>query len=54
MQDLAVTLEKIAKMQDWIVANGTDLSVTLRTNCQFAFGPRHFASDQNQNEKFSF
>ena len=54
MQDLAVTLKKIAKMQNWIVANVTDLSVTLRTNCPFAFGPRHFAADQNQNEIFSF
>ena len=37
MQDLTVTLEKIAKMQDWIVTNVTDiLSATLLTNCPFA------------------
>ena len=76
MQDLTVTLEKIAKMQDEIIPpfcrfdsakvltdtvsvstreNVTDiLSATLRTNCPFGFGLRHFAADQNQNEKFSF
>ena len=55
MQDLAVTLEKIAKMQDWIVGNVADnLTVTLRTNCPFGSGLRHFAADQNQNEIFSF
>ena len=43
MQDLTVTLEKIAKMQDWIVTNVTDI-----------FGLRHCAADQNQDEKFSF
>jgi hypothetical protein len=58
MQDLTVTLEKIAKMQDriglsdWIAGNVTDnLSVTLRTKCPFDFGLRHFAADQNQNDK---
>ena len=58
MQDLTVTLEKIAKMQDriglsdWIVGSVADnLSVTLRTNCPFGFGLRHFAADQNQNDK---
>ena len=55
MQDLTVTLEKIAKMQDWIVGNVADnLTVTLRTNCPFGFGLRHFAADQNQNVKMSF
>ena len=61
MQDLTVTLEKIAKMQDriglsdWIVGSVADnLSVTLRTNCPFDFGLRHFAADQNQNDKMSF
>ena len=55
MQDLTVTLEKIAKMQDWIVINVTDiLSATLRTICPSAFGLRHFAADQNQNVKMSF
>ena len=28
-----------------------NLSVTLRTNCPFGFGLRHFAADQNQNDK---
>ena len=76
MQDLTVTLEKIAKMQDEIIPpfcrfdsakvltdtvsvstreNVTDiLSATLRTNCPFGFGLRHFAADQNQNVKMSF
>lgn len=61
MQDLTVTLEKIAKMQDriglsdWIVGSVADnLSVTLRTKCPFDFGLRHFAADQNQNDKMSF
>ena len=61
MQDLIVTLEKIAKMQDgislsdWIVGIVADnLSVTLRTNCPFDFGLRHFAADQNRNDKMSF
>ena len=54
MQDLTVTLEKIAKIQDWIVINVTDiLSATLRTICPSAFGLRHFAADQNQNVKMS-
>lgn len=55
MQDLTVTLEIIAKMQDridlsdWIIGSVADnLSVTLRTNCPFDFGLRHFVSDQNQ------
>ena len=75
MQDLTVTLEKIAKMQDEIIPpfcrfdsakvltdtvsvstreNVPDiLSATLRINCPFGFGLRHFAADQNQNVKMS-
>ena len=30
------------------------LSITLRTIYPFAFGPHHFATDQNQNVKMSF
>lgn len=68
MQDLSMPLRKIAKMQDGIKLltrtksakctlgpgyNAADnLSVTLRTNCPFGFGLRHFAADHKIRTPF--
>ena len=68
MQDLSMPLRKIAKMQDGIKLltrtksakctlgpgynTADNLSVTLRTNCPFGFGLRHFAADHKIRTPF--